>query len=492
MRHTLLLPLVALLFLLFVSRSSARRNDRDEFDVCGVGMGAAGSFAAIKTLDEGESFVGFDLQDSIGGHCDTVRYKGPQGQDLWNEGGVIIFLNTTFANALGYGPFSIDSEAIIKRFAGNRSTIPEFFKGIPQYSLSADLAQFYGSNPPPTPPSAEFLRELARFTTLMNTTLKWMDTMIDVPSPLPVGLNASLNEWIFSNGFGPIYPIFIGPLIFGGFGDFDQLTAIDGLLQRTSSSLLYGTDEAWFSVDQGCDSIYRGMRKRIGEDSLLLGSRIESIERRRGGRYPVRISGRDADGDRFERRCKRLYMSIPPTIENLESIGLDVKDWEYDLFESVQTKYLFVGNYTATGFLNDQPQGFAFANVDPTSATGLPDFPNILVGFRKFDNGPVVLQAFSQGPISTEVMKAIVRSKLKAIVRSGAISGFDDLVVEIHVYNPHFSRQALGGKESPYRSLKRNQGRDHTFYFGSMPTTPNTVVTWNHVNSVINDFKRRH
>lgn len=446
-------------------------------DFCSIGLGSSGSYSLFRLKQLGYSVIGFDSADFIGGHCNTIRYQS-NGQNLWNEAGVVIYPDTALQNTFGYPRYLIDSKALVKLLAGNDSIIPSFFTGIPDYLAIVDIGLFIGPPPVQPPPTAEFNATLQRFRNLMNSTYRFMNTMVDPPITLPVGLNVSMNEWLVTNNFTLITSVFTDRCFYGGFGDFNQLTANDCLLQAAPIDLLYDSDPtSWFSVKNGCKSVYDGISAYLGSESIELNVNIKSVVR--GDKIKIIW---ERNGIYQTQKCRNLIVAIPQTLDNLKFMQLDLI--EEAVFSSVSTKYLFVGTFNASGGILSN-LNFSLANI---GLTGLPTLPNLLTNYRKFDVGPIVQQLFFPNETTLIDAENLAQSKLDNLVISGAYGSIADSDIWLHEYNPHFSREALGFPINPYYALKLIQGNRNTLYAGALPVTANTMPIWNYMENIIRNY----
>lgn len=462
------------------------RNGRTR-DLCVIGGGAAGSAAAVYAADRNKNVVVLERQSNLGGQCDTLSFPGG-----WNEAGVGIYPNTTRANELGCGPWTIDMVAYVKRFAGQNSLVPTFFTGLRTFLADYTPGTFLGSAPVPPPPTPSYLATYARYLALMSTTYGWMDTLTSTPDPIPAELRVSLDQWIVDNNFTEIYETFVFSLYTAGFGDFDSLTAFDGLLQRGCTSTLYGVPDVWFSVDGGCQKVYDGIADYLGPDSLRFRTTIEEVVRPRNPtrRNPIIVRGRqtlDNGHTRpFVERCRKLVVTVPPTLDNLSFMDLTYA--ERHLFRNVSTRFYYTGRVNITGGIANPPGDFFLINVNVSDSRRLASFPTANVIFRRFGEGPAVVQAFSSVPTTVEAISAVVQQQLDSMTAGGAFASATDLRLWAHPYNPHWSREALGWSPSPYNLWDDLQGVRGTIYLGSGRYTPNSMGIINIAEVVLGDY----
>jgi len=440
-------------------------------------------YAGVSLADAGYTdLLIFDSFNGVGGHCDTVRTA-----TTWEEAGVIVYPDTALANQLGYGRWNLDVAAIVKRFAGEDAIIDPLLNNVPSYIAWVEQGLLLGGPLPATPPTPEFLEAFARYTEIMSTRLLWLDTLDHVPNPIPQELRVSLSEWIELNNLTAIRETFFATNYFyGGLGNLENITAFDGLLQRSISNLIYGNPQyprAWFSVKNGCQSVYDGMRAYLGESSFRLGSTIESIRRPNNDRSaaPITIRGKQ-NGVNFVERCERLIVAIPPTLDNLAP--LELSNQERDLFSSVTYKYYFTGILQAKGGTLANT-GHLLLNIDPTRPGGRPPLPNFLISYRKFDTGPVVYQSFSERPITDQQMKSTTDALLAKLNQGGIYTNVTSAVQWKHQFNPTWSRDVLSQPIAPHNRLDALNGHLRTFYVGALRSTGSTMVIWHQTKRVI-------
>jgi hypothetical protein len=485
MKASLLFLLVSLIIFASGHLDSRRR------DACIWGGGATGSYAAVRLQDKGyKNVVVLEKEDRLGGMCNTVY--GPDG--TWNDPGVLIWPNTTLANTLGFGPWVVDMVAWTERFGVPDPIIPSFFTGIQSFLADYQIPLYLGPAPVTTP-SPIFTAEYTRFTQLMATTLLWMDTMNAIPGGyIPPSLRVSFTQWLVNNNFTVLTSEFLGGLYFAGFGDFDNDTAFDALLQNTVTNLLYAQG-GWFSIRQGCQSVYNNIATYLG-DSVRLGVTVDHISRPHGfldDGEGVIITGYQ-NGKRFVEVCDTLIVTVAETLSNLEPV-MELSEQEYYVFQNVQTRYYFTGTFEGVVNTALMSPNFTLSPVDLANGpTFLPLFPTALGMYRKFNVGPIVVQAFSEVPISTQDILVVINDALNNMVEAGVFLSVENVTTLLHAYNPHWPRDQpsegayLGDSISPYDQIEDIQGQHRTFYGGILLSTPNTMIVYNKIHVLLDKF----
>jgi len=490
---------VALVVLLVISPFAlgTHGDDGGRREVCVVGGGAAGSAITLELLDRGYTNIRLiEPLPFIGGSCNTVY--GPNG--TWNEPGVAIFPDTLYANSVGLGPWKVDMVGWVKRFAGPDSIlIPDFFTPLEALAYADDfnLRLFLGPAPiAPLTPDQEL--DFARLFQIMNTTYRWMETLEDVPNPIPPELLQSTQDFLIQFNLTSLIPLFLIELTDGGFGHLANLTAFDGLMQKTPTNLLYGTLGAWFSVEQGCRAVYDGMLTYFNSFGgvVMVNATVNQI--RRPGRFdpleaPVIVSGVQ-NGRHFIEVCDSVVLAMPQTLANLEPI-LDLTEEEYAIYSQISTRNYFVGTADIQTIPTGVPPIFDLANVNLTDVPFfVPDFPAALLLYRKFAEGRAALQGFATTPLTVAEMTAtVIEPQLLGLIQSGALANITNIDVWKHDYNPHFSVEFLGEPVAPFNKVKAIQGHKRTYVLGAAFSTPDTMFIKNQaIDLVERFFPRRH
>jgi len=485
---------IAIISLLVYSRlaSGTHGDDFGSREVCIVGGGAAGSAITLELLDRGYTNIRLiEPLPFIGGSCNTVY--GPNG--TWNEPGVAIFPDTVYANSVGLGPWKVDMVGWVKRFAGpNSILIPDFYSPLAQLAYADDFNLRLFLGPVPIAPlTTEQELDLARFFQMMNTTYRWMETLEEVPNPIPPELLQSTDNFLIQFNLTSLLPLFLTELTDGGFGNLANLTAFDGLMQKTPTNLLYGTLGAWFSVNQGCRAVYDGMLTYFNSFGgvVMVNATVNQI--RRPGQFdpldaPVIISGVQ-NGRHFIEVCDSVVLAMPQTLANLEPI-LDITEEEYAIYSQISTRNYFVG----TADIQTLPDGvspiFDLANVNLTDVPYfVPDFPATIQLFRRFAEGKAAVQSFATTPLTVaEMTTTIIEPQLLGLIESGALANITNIEVWLHEYNPHFSVEFLEEPVAPFNKVKAIQGHKKTYVLGAAFSTPNTMIIKNQAIDLVERF----
>ena len=480
--------LASLLLLLLMSTvffaAESTKQDDGTHDVCILGAGSSGMSLAFMLKDRNYDVLVIEKEDYVGGHCNTQRFTGPDGQTAWDDAGVTVFPNTSLANELGLGPWNIDLIGLFQRFAGPNSIIPSVFADTVPFEANLMTGENFGEYIPSFNP-LDFFVALQRLRYLANTTYRWTDTMIDSPTRIPPELTVPFSQWVVANNFTILGPIFNGTLYAGGYGPLSDITAFDAILQAgTSTSLMYdAVPGSWFSVFNGCQSIYDGITAYLGQDRIKLNSRVLEVSRPyRGSNQPVVLTGIQ-NGKRFTERCGQLVVAFPPTPRNIAFLNPTLI--EQAVFGSVTVRDLLLTHVDLAGPLTETGTGFTIINTNPAQPFDEQTLPAVLSISRPFFTfGPGHINALADPGIPENQLKQVMATDAAAVPPALLTNVSFNYRYFLHEYNPHFSARVLDGPISPYLAIDEIQGHQKTFWVGAVRTTANTASIWNY-NSVL-------
>jgi len=443
-------------------------------DVIILGGGSAGMNMAWNLKDNGYDVLVIENQDFIGGHCNTIRFTH-DGEPFWIDAGVAVFPNTSLANTLGYGPWAVDVAGIIQRFAGPDSIVPSQFNGLQTFEADFSTGVYYGLTPP-TFNVTEFGIALFTLNELMNTTFKFMDNMINIPSPIPAELLLTFEEWITLHNFHVLDYLFNGTINAGGFGPFNQVTAFDAVAQLGPTTLMFDLiSDSWFGVKNGCLSIYEGIENYLGSNAIMLNAHVTHALRPPAElNLPIVLSGVQ-NGRPFIKTCDKLIVAYQQTLDKLAPLNLDAR--ERAVFGSVTLR-----DYTTAKVLLEGPltasAPYLFANVRRDQPLSQPALPNIYNFFNNHPFGPGFAIGFSETILPPGELDSIMIESSEGVPPEA----FTSVTFEHfwrHEYNPHFSVGVLGAAVNPYTRLDNLQGHRNTFYCGALYDTETSGYIWN-------------
>ena len=262
-------------------------------DVCIVGGGASGMYAAVWLHDHNYSTVVLESQEHVGGHCDTISNPIPPFHSSSSilDIGVLFWLDTQKLNSLNIGFWDIDTVEFVKRFTDNNSILSIDLSKDPRIPWKVDmtLGKRVGLRAPvfpPTHPSPEYIDAWNRYFYLVNTTYSWVGLynypFNYFPDPIPSELLLSFSDWIQIHNFTALLPLFHAFLNVGGYTPYEECRTLDMLLNLPPALLkAVEVPDIGFIILPGCQTMYDNITKWLENSGnpVLLKSVIESSSR---------------------------------------------------------------------------------------------------------------------------------------------------------------------------------------------------------------------
>jgi len=456
-----------------------------DYDVCILGSGAAGMSAAAFLKDKDYNVIVFEKQSEIGGYCQTRFFDLPPfippGSPNWIELGVIIFENSTTANANGNGNWALDTVAFANRFAtgyANGFAIPIDLTGFGQmYNVSLTLGINYGPrNNTPTP---EFQEAFFRLYTYLQQ-YPWINNA-EWPDPIPSELLVPFSQFIEDNNFQILGPSFFRNSIFsGGVFDYDNTPAIYALGSVTPAILGFTfIPNSMFTMFNGCSQIYQGINNYIG--GVVTDAQIIRVKRKNNNiKLDVIV-----DGVLKKYKCGKLIVAYPQLLEDIYYLDLD--RCEINVFKNARNFYYYSSEISVNGPLS-VGQSFTIFNVNQNNTYGYPDLPaDILVG-RNLPYGPGYSFGGSINPISQDSMYAIMQGQLNNMP--------PDLLTNITIteraphdkFLAHFTKESLLQSPNIYTRLKNLQGHRNTYWLGTLRNYADSAILWDQSYKFVQEY----
>lgn len=465
----------------------------DPVDVCILGAGAGGMSTAVFLRDKGYSVRVFEPNNHIGGQCDTIYFVPLQpGLPNWEDIGVVVFANTTDAEAKNFGQWAISSQAIVERFAGGQSAVLPIPFG-ETYSCVVDFGD-HGQNHSCSKGSSDDIgEEIVDLIYLIQTRYPWASTA-SVPAPVPEELLQPTIDFILQNNLTEIYFDFLISLfVGGGFPDINTLPALYFVLNVSPVILNVFLPGGGFSVREGCNAIYEGMTQYIRSDhisGIVTNAQIEHVSRPPGKcdydhccHRRVIITGFEKNPEGYEwpfyQTCKKVVVAYPPTLEAMADFHLDKR--EHNLLKTVRRRYYYTGTFNANVTLSpaDLVAGFSITNVNISTLLYVPSQPSVMQVSRNLPYGPVQFKFSSANYLSAETVKEIASQQL-AFIPADILTNVTDVKVYPHDFAPYFTDEELANPDGGLTALAELQGYRDTFYVGALASFAATFNIWDH------------
>jgi len=420
-------------------------------DVAIIGGGSAGTYTAIRLLQNNKSVAVVEKQDRLGGHVNT--YVDPQTGATFDYG-VIGFDNisvvTNYFSHLGIGLQPLVFKTGIQEFANflNGSIIP-----------ASDL--------PSETDQGTALYEFGQ----LELQYPWLDLGFELPNPVPAELLIPYGQFLQENGLQALN--FISFVILEGLGNIlaqPTLYVMKYFPSVSVNNYLFGGELTSATDDN--QALYNSALAKIGS-SAFLSSHVLAIER---DAFSVKVLINTPSGPKLI-IAQELVIAIPPKIENLESIGLDLTPTETSLFSQFNNSYYWDMVISNSGI----PDNVSINNWDPSAPLGIPALPGIYEFGSTGIPGLHVSYYSSPYALTNEEVKEDVLATLARITTAnGYPTNGTPEFVEFHNHQPFLLTVCTEAIQNGfYNQVNALQGTKNTWWTGAAWQTQDSSLIWN-------------
>ena len=440
------------------SRQAGSRQGRSieiERDVCIIGGGAAGTYAALGLRDRGRSVVVVEKSERLGGHCETFR-DPTSGAAI--DIGVIVFPD----NDLVRGFFGRSGVPLITAALGG--TTSQFV----DFRTGRAVAAF-------EPSPLDVGTALATYLQILETRFPFLDQNgFQLPEAGPVldELLLPFGEWVSLYGLEALIPTFY--LFEQGFGPLLSATTLYVLKNMSRAVVGALLTSTFLLAPFGAAALYEAASAELGADVLYSS---EVCEVQRGSGVCVRV--RTPEGERIIRASK-LVFTAPPLVSNLSGYDLDFR--EFALFSRFRRHHY----WTAVARIDGMPPGVSLVNASPDAAFNLGPLPGIYSIGPSAAPGLFDIKYGSDFYLPDRVVKRRIQRDVERVATESA-SGLD--FKGFAIFKNH-SPYALVVKpqqirEGFYAALQARQGERDTFYAGAAFQTHSSAAIWAHLEELL-------
>jgi hypothetical protein len=427
-------------------------------DVCILGGGAAGTYAALRLRDLGKSVVVLERTARLGGHAETF-HDPATGAPI--DIGVIIFPDTPLVRAY-FARFNVP--LVTAGFQGASSTFVDFRTGLP-------VAAF---NPSPAEVGAALFAYL-QLVTGPFAFLSQNGYQLPSSGPLLDQLLLPFGPFVVQNGLTALLPTFF--LFEQGFGALVDSTPALYVLKNMSPEVVGGViGGSLLAVPTGVGALYDAATVAL-EGDVLFGTELLRVIRPPRG--PNLVLARTAAGLRLI-ECDKLLVTAPPLVGNLR--GFDLDHHEASLFGR------FRPNLYATGVvrIDGLPPGVSLVNAAPETFENIAPLP----GIYSLSPSPAPgLTNVKYG--ATELLpEDQIRAAIQADIERVQVPGIGPLQFEgFAVFKNHAPFALMVSPDDIrggfYAALQALQGRRRTFYASATFQTHSSAAIWAFVEGLL-------
>ncbi|KAI4176177.1 MAG: hypothetical protein LQ343_001221 [Gyalolechia ehrenbergii] len=431
-------------------------------DVCIIGGGSSGTYAAIGLRDKGKSVALIEAQSLLGGHTNT--YTDPATSKKVDYG-VIIFPNTSTVTSY-FDRFNI----LLTPGNGSPSTAVENYyvdfrtgRTVTGYSLPDTTAAF-----------SAYATQVAKYPFLNIP--GW-----HLPDPVPEDLLTPFGDFVKKYQLDDAVST-INEYA-QGFGDLLSIPTLYVLKYFNVPPVQAGASSTSLTTARHDNSeLYEKAREELGEDVFLSSTVIATSRNRRG----VKITIKTPQGFKTI-LARKLVISIPPLLSNLR--GFDLSEAERDLFGLFSSEAYYTGLLRNTGI----PENVVLNNVATDSPYNIPPEPSIyglfalstpnVTGLKNFQFGAST--ALSESAVKASVVSAISKLQIAGTIPTASTPEF--VAYNSHTpYELHVSADAI--RAGFYKNLTALQGQRNTWWTGAAFSKHASSDLWAFTDGLLPDI----
>ena len=427
-------------------------------DVCILGGGSAGTYAALRLRDQGASVVVVERTGRLGGHAETF-HDPATGTPI--DIGVVIFPDNPLVRNY-FGRFNVP---LIAPPAGPRgaSQFVDFRTGTP-------IAAY-------TPSQAELGAALVTYLQLVSGPFGYLAQngyqLPDSPADLQA-LSEPFGKFAHDRGLDPLLPLFF--LYVQGFGELLKAPALY-VLKNMGPEVIGGVlGGSFLTVPTGVGGLYEAATAALGDD-VLLDSTAVTIQRPPRGNLTVVVA--TPDGLRLV-KCQKLLVTAPPLVTNL--LGLDLDFHELGLLAKFKPNFY----WTAVAKTRGLPPGLSLVNAAPETFANLAPLPGI------YSLSPTPVPGLTSVKYGSDcvltdhaVQTAIERDVERVVLPDGTRLSFDGFAT-FKSHSPYALMVSPSDiKGGFYASLAGLQGYRRTFYASATFQTHSSAAIWAYIEGLL-------
>ncbi|KAE8387134.1 hypothetical protein ETB97_001815 [Aspergillus alliaceus] len=421
-------------------------------NVCIIGGGSAGTYAAIRLRQMNQSVVVIEKENRLGGHVNT--YDDP-----------------VTGAAIDYGVLYYEDLPWVRDYFNHFGIALERVSVLGQQLTQRRVDLRTGT--PVGPAEGNMLLALASYA---GQLLKYPDlnSGFNLPEPVPPDLLLPFGEFVKKYKLEGVVDI-IATFNQGAGDILQQLTLY--MMKYFGLDVLQGALSGFLQPTTHNNSqLYGAARNELGEDAWL-NSTVVATHRHEDDEW-VYVLAKTPAGQRLV-RAKRLIIAIPPRLDMLH--GIDLDETERDLFgQFSNTCY-----YNALARIPGIPEKIQFLNRANDTLYQLPPMPAVyIISHTRSPNLTTILYGSKEHMTEEQVKSNMTRSVLQ--LRN---AGIPVQAPEFLRYSDHspflLTVPAEAIRNGFYRNLNDLQGHLSTYYMSATFNTHDSAQIWRFVDGLL-------
>ncbi|KAE8162400.1 hypothetical protein BDV40DRAFT_300428 [Aspergillus tamarii] len=425
-------------------------------DVCILGGGSTGTYAAISLKDKAKSVVVVERNKILGGHTETLYLPHNQYIDYGVEGVFNDKLSQNYLKRLG-----VDHKPLLP---STRTTEYINFRT--------------GEKVPPPSGTLSILQAAETYGGAIKNFSYLKDGLYNLPDPVPEELLQPFGHFVEKTGIEGVLQ-FVMTFAHGA-GNILQAPLLR-ILQLCGipqiDSLLHG---GYITPKDGMYEVYKRASEILGSD-VLYETNVTETERSSSG---IKVVTQDANGARKLIKAKQLLITFVPVMKSLK--GFDLTTTESSLFH----KWDWVNYYVAVVNNTGIPNAMTLVNADPDNSPGslpLPPF-ELELQYAGAD-GYLVSKIVGNRTLTAQKAKDLVLSDIRRMGTAGTFPGGDPEIVVFGNHTPTtVSVSNADIRDGFYRKLYALQGTKNTFYTGLAFCSDYSSLLWAYTETIIREM----
>ncbi|KAJ5358372.1 uncharacterized protein N7496_010785 [Penicillium cataractarum] len=422
-------------------------------DVCILGGGATGTYAAISLKDKGRSILVVEREEVLGGHAKTFYLDDEHYVDYGVEG--------VFNNKLTRDYF-------------NRLNV-KYKVLLPSTFLTQHVNFRTGEQV--SPPSG--LLKTAFSALLYRVTIRkykyLQDGLYSLPDPVPEELLRPFREFVEKSGtHGALQLIFMFTHTAGNILEMPLLYVLQLFGLPHMNAFLKG---GFIAPKNGMYDLYEKASQILGSD-VLYQTTVQKTDRSEGD---IKIVVQTTNGARKLIKTKKLLVTFAPVLSNLE--GFDLTHVESMLFQKWKWNTCYVAVVKNTGIRS----GVTVMNSDPSNMPGSLPLPPFQWALQHLGvDGYLASKIVGDQDLTEDQAKELLLSDIRRMGYERAMNGSEPEIVSFGSHSPEvLSVSNADIMDGFYHKLYSIQGTKDTFYSGLAFGSDYSALLWAYTETVV-------